>query len=638
MVKINKNAIMEEIFSSDIFAGWEYKRDEECLVTPIEEKIHFFIETISKDGHRADDKMQIKIRLGKEKVNSIITNEDESNERCFFAGLIRVPTDMSGSTLSEWLSSSESDSNEDGENENGSATIVDKELWFVFVEKLHIIPGNQNKITPSVRPVLLKAKDYFQQNSEEKTYRCAPKELKYTMSSAMVIRIKDNDYAPLKNYLMCFDNRPYRASVTSAIEYLFASISKGEEMKEENRIYPYNWLISGAPGTGKSFEMSENAYKLIFSKKKSELVDEMMKKEEVEGIDKDKNEIRKKLSNVIEEKLSEYVTRVTFYEDYSYENFVGCYKPVPIANSVAKIQIDGHSGTITDSKVSYEYEPGPFVDILVKALNDENHKKYCLLIEEINRAKAASVFGDIFQLLDRENGKSVYYLTPDKALNGYLERVLDDYSGTIRIPDNLYIWATMNSADQGVYPLDSAFKRRWSYKCQDVWALREGENVETLINILYKGKTEDILWDDFRNLINEKIAEEDCYLGPWYFSNRELQQISEYNKAVEEQSELGENPLVEKLFLYLRQDIFRHNPKGIFKDNWTMSQLVHMYRNSRYEMPSIDTVLSIDTDKLEKCIEKVRIEKQKNDEKANEVETLVEAEDEVVEESKPKSE
>ena len=86
-----------------------------------------------------------------------------------------------------------------------------------------------------------------------------------------------------------------------------------------------------------------------------------------------------------------------------------------------------------------------------------------LIIEEINRADAASVFGDVFQLLDRdEEGKSVYSISASEDIKKYLEGE-DISSGKLSIPSNMYIWATMNSADQGVYPMDTAFKRRWDF-------------------------------------------------------------------------------------------------------------------------------------------------------------------------------
>ena len=97
----------------------------------------------------------------------------------------------------------------------------------------------------------------------------------------------------------------------------------------------------------------------------------------------------------------------------------------------------------------------------------ENVKPYLLIIEEINRANVAAVFGDIFQLLDMdEKGVSEYPIQASEDMKEYLATELgglpDDFE-QIRIPDNMFIWATMNSADQGVFPMDTAFKRRWDF-------------------------------------------------------------------------------------------------------------------------------------------------------------------------------
>ena len=134
-------------------------------------------------------------------------------------------------------------------------------------------------------------------------------------------------------------------------------------------------------------------------------------------------------------------------------------------------------------RLAYRFVPGPFTNILVQALNDPT-QPYALVIEEINRADAASVFGDLFQLLDRnDEGSSEYSITANADLTKYLLARLDakgkkHLSGLtkqnvadlgpnkalrIAIPSNMSILATMNSADQGVYPLDTAFKRRWDF-------------------------------------------------------------------------------------------------------------------------------------------------------------------------------
>jgi len=135
-------------------------------------------------------------------------------------------------------------------------------------------------------------------------------------------------------------------------------------------------------------------------------------------------------------------------------------------------------------RVTYRFVPGPFVSMLARALASKlngEETKYVLIIDELNRANAASVFGDVFQLLDRDGGVSTYEITVSDAFANYLlqevssrlNEVNAEAMGLesfkrIKLPDNMYIWATMNSADQGVFPIDSAFKRCWSFLYMDI--------------------------------------------------------------------------------------------------------------------------------------------------------------------------
>ena len=177
--------------------------------------------------------------------------------------------------------------------------------------------------------------------------------------------------------------------------------------------------------------------------------------------------------------------------------------------------------------ISYEYVPGPFMRIYVKALKNsrtDNIKPFLLIIEEINRANVAAVFGDIFQLLDRGNDfVSEYPIQATEDIKKYLAKELggnpDDYK-KIKIPDNMFIWATMNSADQGVFPMDTAFKRRWDFTYLGI-----DDNDEQLrgkyVNIGSK-EQQRIEWNELRKAINEFLAEskinEDKQLGPYFIS------------------------------------------------------------------------------------------------------------------------
>jgi len=242
--------------------------------------------------------------------------------------------------------------------------------------------------------------------------------------------------------------------------------------------YERNRIVFGAPGTGKSYELKEDCEKLL----------------------KDTN--------------GSY-ERVTFHPDYSYSQFVGTYKPVMGA----------------DEKIRYDFVPGPFMRVYVDALKSgrtENPQPHLLLIEEINRAKVAAVFGDVFQLLDRDDdGVSEYEIQASEDIRKYLASKLgedpDNYQ-KIRIPNNMFIWSTMNSADQGVFPMDTAFKRRWNFEYLGI--NENEEKISGIGKIELAGSDEPVEWNILRRAINAKMSSEqfkineDKLMGPFFLSKK----------------------------------------------------------------------------------------------------------------------
>ena len=171
--------------------------------------------------------------------------------------------------------------------------------------------------------------------------------------------------------------------------------------------------------------------------------------------------------------------------------------------------------------------------LYVKALRNgmtEHPEPHVLIIEEINRADVAAVFGDIFQLLDRDsNNVSEYPVQATEDIRNYLAEELggnpEDYS-EILIPDNMLIWATMNSADQGVFPMDTAFKRRWDFTYRGINTGEEkirGKKV-----LLGKGEHEkNVEWNELRKaingvLLNDCKVNEDKLMGPFFIAMKNL--------------------------------------------------------------------------------------------------------------------
>lgn len=238
--------------------------------------------------------------------------------------------------------------------------------------------------------------------------------------------------------------------------------------------YERNRIVFGAPGTGKSHTLKADAQSLLSGTEGS-------------------------------------FERVTFHPEYSYSHFVGSYKPV--TNALGEIR--------------YDFVPGPFMRVLVAALKSgrtDNPQPHLLLIEEINRAKVAAVFGEVFQLLDRsEAGSSEYEIHATEDIKKYLISELGKSPESIKIPDNMFIWATMNSADQGVYPIDTAFKRRWNFEY--IGIDDNDDEVGGIVELGSAPNNRDVNWNTLRKAINETLAvtygvNEDKLLGPYFLSRQ----------------------------------------------------------------------------------------------------------------------
>lgn len=219
------------------------------------------------------------------------------------------------------------------------------------------------------------------------------------------------------------------------------------------------------------------------------------------------------------QKSFKHYERVTFHPNYSYSQFVGCYKP-----KMKSVQtVDGEK-----EEIIYSFVPGPFLRVYVNAIRNSG-ENFLLLIEEINRANVAAVFGDVFQLLDRRDGKSEYPVTAGEDIIKYLESEGIKQS-ELSIPKNMFIWATMNSADQGVFPMDTAFKRRWNFEYIGIDENESGVSdyaipISRIVN--EKKIIKKVKWNDLRHAINTKLismnVNEDKLLGPYFIGEKDLE-------------------------------------------------------------------------------------------------------------------
>lgn len=274
--------------------------------------------------------------------------------------------------------------------------------------------------------------------------------------------------------------------------------------------------------------------------------------------------------------FGESVIRTTFHPDSDYASFVGTYKPiteeVDLRDCYGKKVIDDDTKEVVkEERIAYKFIPQAFLEAYVKAWKKlGSSKKQYLIIEEINRGNCAQIFGDLFQLLDRnEYGFSDYPIVADKDMQKYLEKEFAGWEITNKdeinqlygeanmvnlimkgerlvLPSNLYIWATMNTSDQSLFPIDSAFKRRWDWKYVPI---REGRDKETNAPLNWYINTGDkqYKWWSFISKVNELIGSltnsEDKKLG--YF----------FCKAKD--GEIDADLFVSKVIFYLWNDVFK---------------------------------------------------------------------------------
>lgn len=269
--------------------------------------------------------------------------------------------------------------------------------------------------------------------------------------------------------------------------------------------------------------------------------------------------------------------RVVFHPEYTNADFVGQILPVQAPDGI-----------------DYLFKAGPFSRILKRALKNPD-KPYYLIIEEINRGNAAAIFGDLFQLLDRNSDGWSSYSIENMDINAFIRSSDDKYSDknapssvpignltftentSIRLPPNLSLFATMNTSDQNVFTLDNAFQRRWDMKL--VENKFEGKDAEKQRNAKIGGT--EVTWENFQTFINKKISEssssvgmssmEDKRLGCWFVK--------------ETDGKISKEKFAEKVLKYLWDDAFKFNHDDIFniQENASFESIVEKFKGKENE-------------------------------------------------------
>lgn len=317
----------------------------------------------------------------------------------------------------------------------------------------------------------------------------------------------------------------------------------GRIIESEN--IPFQQIFYGAPGTGKSYTINKDTE-------------------------------------------SEDVIRTTFHPDTDYSTFVGAYKPTTIEEDVMTVigtkavPVENADGSHRkESKIVYEFVQQAFLQAYVAAwrkyaeANGEKPRKQFLVIEEINRGNCAQIFGDLFQLLDRNaQGFSDYPITADADMKRQLmksfaglslagaDSINAMYKGCdvcrevlegdiLLLPGNLYIWATMNTSDQSLFPIDSAFKRRWDWTYRPISDAKEGWKIKTDGN-LYD-------WWTFLEKINDKVGS---------LTNSEDKKLGYFFCKADSENIISADTFVGKVIFYLWNDVFKDYEFGdaIFND------------------------------------------------------------------------
>ena len=341
------------------------------------------------------------------------------------------------------------------------------------------------------------------------------------------INILNQDELHFTAYLLGETPQTYVDANTRKHEYLsrlpkVGDFNLGYRIKTLLDHKPIQQIIYGAPGTGKSFEIC----------KITEQIDELTEANSEEP----------------------RVFRTTFHPDSDYSTFVGAYKPEktkhPVRNVAGNVVIeDGKE--VQEDIITYNFCPQAFAKAYIRAW--QTKEPVILVIEEINRGNCAQIFGDLFQLLDRDgNNESKYPIDPDTDFGKFIAEKLEGFNvpelikqgKKLKLPANLYIWATMNTSDQSLFPIDSAFKRRWDWRYIKI-AQPKKDGTDEKFNWKIEG---DIDWWQFVKKINDIILR---------MTNSADKQLGYFFAKANNEGVITYDCFVSKVCFYLWNDIFK---------------------------------------------------------------------------------
>ena len=352
------------------------------------------------------------------------------------------------------------------------------------------------------------------------------------------IKLVSSQIEEVSKKIFIFEKNPEIFSTERYLEFLASTKSLFElekfeeefeyELNESQRITGGdNILLYGVPGSGKSHTIDKKY-----------------------GTDEDK------------------MVRVVFHPDYMNTDFVGQILP-----------------TIKeDETITYEFTPGPFTKVMKKAYSDPSNSYY-LIIEEINRGNAPAIFGEIFQLLDRKDtGESKYKVTNSNVA----KEMFGDSEKQIYIPSNLTVLATMNTADQNVFTLDTAFQRRWNMNMIEN-NVKDAENAKCIIS------DTGVEWERFNTVINNIIlsgnltamSSEDKRLGAYFVTKSDLEkvelQVEEGNdEIIKRNNDYKASRFSEKVIKYLWDDAFKFSRNDLFNMNYrSLEQVIQSFVGSK---------------------------------------------------------